>query len=715
MNQEWWDAFEFSLLGAVDVTLCFLVARLAVGKSNLPTLALSSLLLLWCNVVIAGTVLGAVGILQAAFLGRLVAIQLIAAYGGAIGLVLLRRSGCEGEVLTTAARREKASVTQATGDRRRWSRYARWQLIFLSVFSAHVLTYGIVQLPFDWDSIAYHLPLIDHWIQSGSIWNQDCAFWYVPGNNELLGLFFSIGFSGDFWVQLHNTIPGLILFASLAALAIELRLSTVACCLVSMTVFAVQPVLRQLVSAENDLSVVALLVAGALFGWRWVYERSYSSLLFLSLSVGLLAGIKYYALGYVTLLTLAPVAWLAVQGRWKAAVQTLAAILVASLILAGFWYIRNWQLAGTPFYPKGILGMPDLWSEMRPHFSSSKLLGCGRAEVIPLLFRAWLVQAGILPLITVSLAWLPLSLLLFKPIQTWQSIAGGEKGGLFPWLACFSSAAFAVYLVTPNVVETEYGTMNMLQLQYHPVRFGLCAFVTSLLALSAIPHPAGRWPIQLRRLLLAICMLLILVQVAWQSCAVFNWTTVPDWLNVNFWWAAGKRRLMLTWVLLLIFSYAGITGVSELVRVKSLRATAATVALAIGLFSQVSPLLAKKWHNRYVGHFGRVLRTDCLAAWEELKQPSDRLGVFEYRYYPFLGSRRENPVVRPLWHSSADELREYITENQLSMLVFPTTPEVAHDRYRESRMWFHKEFAGEMVFYRDRRLVLARRPIKRGD
>lgn len=50
-----------------------------------------------------------------------------------------------------------------------------------------------------------------------------------------------------------------------------------------------------------------------------------------------------------------------------------------------------------------------------------------------------------------------------------------------------------VYCITPNVIETKLGTMNMLVSQYHPVRFGLSFFTIAIIGAAVVSSDLVRW------------------------------------------------------------------------------------------------------------------------------------------------------------------------------------------------------------------------------
>src|SRR5262249_5000307 len=63
-----------------------------------------------------------------------------------------------------------------------------------------VILDGLLAFPSQWDTLAYHLPIIDQWLRAQSLYVPDQAVWFVPGNNELLGVWLTAPFSGDFWI-----------------------------------------------------------------------------------------------------------------------------------------------------------------------------------------------------------------------------------------------------------------------------------------------------------------------------------------------------------------------------------------------------------------------------------------------------------------------------------------------------------------------------------
>jgi hypothetical protein len=220
--------------------------------------------------------------------------------------------------------------------------HGRWAIawtMLASLGAAHVLWNGLLVAPTDWDSLAYHLPLADHWLREGTLYVPDCAFWYCPGNNEVWALWAVAPFSGDYLAMLNNVPAAGLLAVSVVELGRLLGLRPGLYHPAAMAVLVTEPVRRQLVSAENDVAVAALFVTSLVYGGRYVgghrraesestaeaalvsarptYVGRWADLIWMSACVGLLAGVKYYALGYAAVAA-AGVLGLVLNYGWRA-------------------------------------------------------------------------------------------------------------------------------------------------------------------------------------------------------------------------------------------------------------------------------------------------------------------------------------------------------------------------------------------------------------
>ena len=632
------------------------------------------IVLVWATVVGCGLFLGAFGLLSPFTLHAAVSLL-----GGASLLISARNvpAPCRHAV----GRSDAILDSEARAGRKRRSRiHSMFWLVLCSFWLAYLTLDGLLRLPSDWDSLAYHLPIVDHWIQYGHLYARDCAFWYVPGNNELLAYWFVAPFSGDFWVHLNNVPSVTLLAAATSGAAIQLRVPLQLRMLAILAVLCSQPVIRHIVSAENDVAAVALFLAGTLFGQRFSRWQRPADLLIFALATGLLAGIKYYALGYVAVAVVLTMLPLLGSRQWNAAFRAMSAMGVAVFLLGSFWYIRNWVFTGSPLFPKGFLGMPDLWASMRPDNHTSMLLYGGRPEVYRLLVWAWLGQAGPLSLAAV------LSLPLVALRLVWAN--SGRAVGC--WWGVGAIFTAMVYVITPNVIETKLGSLNMLNYQYHPVRFGLPLQTTAVLVSAACVASlcrSHRYPVRafgrlaygLFALGAAGTVVLHLAPLHGLRSTLIGWG-IHLWQHPALVVSPAER-------LLLAFNIAiGVAVIAVFVGFSRRRRVAVCI-LAAFAFCAAAPALAFRWHRHFDAHFTTVNRTAAFAKTLAHMSQRDRLCVCEYRYYATLGSRRQTSVCRPLYLPDEQSFLAYLEQNEATYVLVPDADGHWSAIYAEAGQW----------------------------
>ena len=162
-------------------------------------------------------------------------------------------------------------------------------------------------------------------------------------------------FSGDFLIHLNN-LPATILLASAAVgFGTQLGLRSSLANLGGLALVCHTVVLKQLADAENDVAVTACFFASLLYVFRSVEGERRSDLVLGAVSLGLLAGIKYYALGYAALVGLT---WLLLVTAFRGRQMVLAtgfAGIVGGLVFGGYWYIRNARNNRMPAFPDGFV------------------------------------------------------------------------------------------------------------------------------------------------------------------------------------------------------------------------------------------------------------------------------------------------------------------------------------------------------------------------
>lgn len=640
----------------------------------------------WACVVVNTLALGTLGILSAASLLTSVCatcILSLAVLRATAGPVSKRLN--DGVLFRRSVRRERL-----------WG--VAWGLLG-ALLMARVVFHGLLTIPTDWDSLAYHMPLIDHWLREGTLYVPDCAFWYCPGNSEVLGLWLVAPFSGDYLIGLNNLPAAVLLAASAVEFASCCGLSRPLCHLSSMAILATQPMLRQLISAENDVAVAALFLATLVYVVRYAQQPRPADLLLASTTLGLLTGVKYYALGYVGVAGIAVVSLLVATGRPRDTVKVAAIGIAGALILGGYWYVRNACATGAPLYPKGFTDATNLWAVMRPESHTSTLLQSGRPEVWPLLFRAVGTMAGpcqlvAIVLLPVTLPWLAVSALMLRNRAT-------SASKLRCWLFLVIALCGLVFIVTPNVVETELGTMNMLELQYHPVRFCLCLLATSVVGLAVVLDDltkalAASFRLQpcqsrishshaIRRLLTASCR--TTCRLGQYAILALCGLAVAYQLAYHIQHSRDKFTLGVFVLALNVFmggSFLFFLGTSATTHHRRLKYAVLLCAVASAVWGCCG--LAERWHYRFARHYDGHFKTGVFSALAELDPGLERICVCEYRYYPFLGSRREFDVCRPLWLPDHSSFLDYVQEQEVTVLVTQRDMNPLR-RYAHVRRW----------------------------
>src|SRR5947209_16239448 len=133
-------------------------------------------------------------------------------------------------------------------------------LALLAYWLGCVVEYGLLRFPTDWDSLMYHIPLIDQWLQAGSLYAPRDAVWYNPGSNELVGLWAVAPFSGDFLIGLNNLPAVILLSLGSVELARQAGLGHLCSAAAGLAVVATYVVARQTTNAENDVAAAGLLM-----------------------------------------------------------------------------------------------------------------------------------------------------------------------------------------------------------------------------------------------------------------------------------------------------------------------------------------------------------------------------------------------------------------------------------------------------------------------
>ena len=577
----------------------------------------------------------------------------------------------------------------------------------LASLLAWVTLEGLLRFPMDWDTLTYHLPLIVQWLQRGSLYAPDEANWANPGNNELLGLWIVAPFSGDFLIALNN-LPAIFLLAlSTAEFLTRLGVARPWCHVCGWAVLATFPVLNQALTAGNDVAVAGLFLATLSYTLRFLEREHGADLGLAAVTLGLLTGIKFYALGYTGIagVSMVGLVW-AMRGR---RVATSAAIVALGgvLLWGSYWYVRNTLLTGAPLYPKGLTSATDLQTRIRPdHWWQTSILGNDDPSIFPLLSQAiwrytgpchW-VAVQVLPCL---LIWLVASACWFRRHDP-SRIASHGRLALGGWLA----ATAILWGMTPFSVTAQPGTLDMLIEGYSPVRYGICFLSLAVLSFGLLLHdlsaglcqlfsrPVWMSPVEnpnkirrpgcsLRNRTSRILATLPLVAFA---VAVLN--QLVHWIMRNSPQKSREADLVLLLGLnLLLLTVLLILGWRSYPQLRLRLAAAVMLGLACS-----AAWVGERWHEHFADHYDSFFRGSFFKQQlPKLDPASTHICVASYRYYPFFGSRRQFHASRPLWLPSYSALIEYLNDRQSTLIVATNyEPLSGFDRYSRTDQWVHE-------------------------
>lgn len=522
-----------------------------------------------------------------------------------------------------------------------------WSVAFC-LLAAHCVIHGLLTLPTDFDCLMYHLPLVDHWLQARSLYDPDFGQWSTPGGSELLAAWCCAPFSGDFLAPLNN-LPVVVIWGAAGLEFCRLlnlgrgwaELATAA----SLTVYTL---LHETDDASNDLLVVAGFMASAVYAIRCAVSQERKWLVMTGISLGLLYGVKYFAVGYAAVVWGTFVVAILLTCGWRKALLAGLAVGLISFLFGGYWYARNFVVTGLPLYPMGNsdeLAYPDL--------RSTSLFGNRHPELWPLFFRAIWRLAG--PIHWAAVAASPAVLLGLLAITFRESRRSRSPRADLPWMMAglLLAGSAAVLWITPFLVEDQPESLNHLRWAYTPLRYGLCFFSMAVLCGFAVVN--------------ALCREL----PRFASWSVFaGLTAVELWQVVHRVIVNSREFSFVEPVLLgLDLAIGGYVFHALFRRLPGLRwkttfAFAGCLPLAVGI-----GLLSDRWHAGYVRHFDRHLQTDAFSVLDADEFDGDRICVLFIRPYPFFGSRREHHVINPRRYVSAAWLEELAYTDRFQLVA----------------------------------------------
>jgi hypothetical protein len=644
-----------------QVSLCRLAWRSPWGCPRPPAFRerlLYGLVLFWACLVIVASLL--------AVFGALTGYSLLGGVSLGCGAILLALRGRKG-----ASAPPPTAETPAARALNPWC--IAWCVLF-SFWVGRIIVEGLLVFPSDFDALMYHIPLVDHWLQARSLYAPDSLTWSNPGNNELVGLWVVAPFSGDFLIALGNLPATVLLAVASVEVARNLGLSRGFAHAAGLAVGAQYVVWAQLTNEGNDVAVAALFLATFACGVRFARRGRATDLVVGGLGLGLLAGVKYYALGYAAAVWgVTVVLVMAVRG-WRDGLRLAAVWVAGGLLCGGYWYVRNTLVSGSPLFPLGTRPENDVQAELYPELWKTTFAGNGSAKLWPLTWKAVWKMVG--PYAFVACWMLPAVLGWFAASGWWCRRNGKRTTGAIRWaFVALAAASLLVLAVTPFAVEDVPGTLNQVHWGYCPMRYGLCVTSMALLGAMTLLHHVlrvvGRSVSSRAGVLLAVgAMAQAMIWPYAQSSPVTDPTETG----------------LCTLNLLLVVGFLRLIGLAELPRSVRLGVFAAILAGAAWAGNE----LAERWHDGFLPHYGRFSLLKRLHEQEEAGPEPVRPCVLNHQVYPFFGSRRQFRVCQPVHVPSYRSLEQYLRRRRATVLVVEAIDEPAPNslnRYRWGYRW----------------------------
>ena len=622
-----WSAVTFVVLLAA-----WTVARRVFPGDTIAQCVMHMIMLFWIWLAVAGCAIGSLGMLNAATLAASVL---------SLGFITVFALRSRSTSFHENRSGEKTEFLSARQNDLPWSAF--WCGI-ASVAATLLVTRGITEFPRNWDTLAYHRPLIDLWIQTGTLQVLECPIWFAPGNNELLGLWWAIAFSGDFWVSLMNIPAVLILALGIHELGRVLDLTPSWRHGTAIAVTGTSIVLHQLTNAKNDIAVACLVVVALAYLLRYLRDGSWGALSFAGMALGVLCGIKYYALGYAFVLLVAAtaIAWL--TRGWRSALA--ASFVIAMLMVppSAYWYARNYFVSGSPLFPMAYKGnlYPD--SEVRRDAWRSSLLGNGE-------FDRWLdyvevvgTQSGFCQMLCLLALPLSLTWTVLVCARRTESSVRTDRGPRIA-LAVSLVGAWLVFLMTPLTIQEE---TRLLESPEQLIRFSQSPLALSVVAFGLLMSDVTRWLSQRDAKYLRFVAVMLPLAFLGTATVTFGkkaLALLPEW---NF--EVPMICINCVGFMILVRLLLPQRNLTDRHRLPVPVASAAVVGMLA--FALSTSALSSSWHAGFASYYDAYFNTQMFAAVEKMDD-MPVIAALDTRYYPFFGSRRHHRVIRPQRFTSA--------------------------------------------------------------
>lgn len=218
--------------------------------------------------------------------------------------------------------------------------------------------------PYDWDGLYYHIPAIHEWVMAGRV-SFVGTMPYVPYVNYPMGVelfsffaYFLLGTSR--LVNACNLWYWPLAVLALAVIAQCLGVRGIWRWVAGALVAGVPAFVCQSVSCYVDPGFTAAVMASIAAACLFVFDDTtpgFWRAVLLGAAVGLAAGSKGtgfpFAMVFVAAVTVAAF-WIYRFVDWKRWAQRVVVVVVVTVAVGGYWYVRNAAVTKNPIYPMQV-------------------------------------------------------------------------------------------------------------------------------------------------------------------------------------------------------------------------------------------------------------------------------------------------------------------------------------------------------------------------
>jgi hypothetical protein len=347
----------------------------------------------------------------------------------------------------------------------------------------------------DIDMLAFHLPGIARWIQTGTLWQVNqflpgFATDQYPHNGDFLILSSVLPWHDLAFARLPAFVFFVLTGLAVYALALELGAARAAAATFAALALVVFPIAQFGLQGLPDDITFFMLGAGLVFLVRHARTRNPGELMLGGLAIGLGLGTKWFGL---TAAVPVFVVWIGAGLLAREPVARVARgaglLLLTMAAGGGFWLIRNLVESGNPIYPKtvslfGLTLFPGSRGDVVDRYGYSIAHYLTNFHILRIyIYPGFKTQMGIAGLVL-------LVGLLAALVLAWRE--AGRRLTLA--LALVTVGICITYIITPG---TAYGPKNLPVEGFVTLRWLMPAVITGGAVGAVAAQWLGRWGVLL--------------------------------------------------------------------------------------------------------------------------------------------------------------------------------------------------------------------------